>query len=349
MHLLVDKLEKNHTLSREEFKELLTTEDMDLEAYLFLRAREVTKRTFGNEIYIRGLIEFSNYCKQNCLYCGLRRDNRNLERYRLSKEEILESCEEGYQLGFRTFVLQSGEDDYYTPERMSDIISSIRKQFPDCAITVSVGEKDQDTYKKYYDAGGNRFLLRHETITPEHYRKLHPKGMEIETRKECLYQLKKIGFQTGSGIMVGSPYQTIDNIIDDLYFLEELQPEMIGIGPYLPSKDTPFKNEKAGSLELTVRLLAVIRLMHPEVLLPATTALATIHPTGREKGIMAGANVVMPNLSPLRFRKKYQLYDDKACTGDEAAHCIGCLGRRLESIGYKISDQRGDHVSKKVG
>jgi len=348
MRHLVDTLKQNRTLSREDFSTLLTTEDDDTEEYLLSCARELAVKNFGKDIYLRGLIEFSNYCKQNCLYCGLRQDNRDLERYRLSKEEILDCCKEGYRLGFRTFVLQSGEDEYYTTEKMVEIIHAIRIEYPDCAITVSVGEKDEATYRAYYAAGADRFLLRHETISPEHYRQLHPSGMEIKTRRECLYQLKDIGFQTGSGIMVGSPFQTVDNIIDDLYFLAELQPEMIGIGPYLPSKDTPFKDQQAGSVELTIRLIAIFRLMHPDALIPATTALATIHPTGREKGILAGANVVMPNLSPLRVREKYQLYDNKACTKDEAAHCRGCLQGRLERIGYTISEQRGDHISKKV-
>jgi biotin synthase len=346
---LVDVLEKERTLSRNEFKTLLTTKDEETTTYLYERARSVAQRIFGNEIYIRGLIEFSNYCKQNCFYCGLRKDNQAVERYRLDKDEILECCIEGYRLGFRTFVLQSGEDNYYTKERMVDIIQSIRTRFSDCAITLSVGEKDNDTYQAYYNAGANRFLLRHETITPIHYRQLHPEGMELDHRKKCLCQLKDIGFQTGSGIMVGSPYQTLDMIIDDLYFLAELQPQMIGIGPYLPSHDTPFKDQLPGSLEMTVRLLAVLRFMHPHVLLPATTALATIDPKGREMGILAGANVVMPNLSPLHSRKKYQLYNNKACMGDEGAHCIWSLNKKLEKIGYTLSKQRGDYSRKEVG
>ena len=347
LYHVIDLLEKHRTLIRDDFKTLLTVDDKESEAYLFSRARAITEERFGRDIYIRGLIEFSNYCKQNCLYCGLRRDNQNVERYRLDKEEILECCKDGYALGFRTFVLQSGEDDYYSPPKMIDIIQSIKKNYPDCAITLSIGEKDKETLHLYYRAGGNRYLLRHETITAEHYNALHPKEMKIDTRKECLYQLQDIGFQTGCGIMVGSPFQTVDNIINDLYFMADLAPEMIGIGPYLPSQDTPFKNRKAGSLERTLRLLAIVRLMHPDVLLPATTALATIHPRGREKGILAGANVIMPNLSPLRFRKKYQIYDNKACTGDEVAHCIGCLERRLYSIGYKISRDRGDHIKRR--
>ena len=348
MRHLVDALEKNGSCSRAEFAELLSMTDGETEEYLFARARETATANFGREVYLRGLIEFSNYCKQNCLYCGLRRDNGNVERYRLGKDEILECCGEGYRLGFRTFVLQSGEDQYYTVERMVDIIAAIRNGYPDCAITLSVGEKDRETYAAYYRAGANRFLLRHETISPQHYGRLHPPGMEIETRTACLEMLKVIGFQTGSGIMVGSPYQTVDNIIDDLYFLAELRPEMIGIGPYLPSRDTPFSGMKPGSMEMTVRLIALLRLMHPAALIPATTALATIHPQGREKGILAGANVVMPNLSPLRVRRKYRPYDDKAHTGDEAAQSKNSLQERLEKIGYTLSAGRGDHVSRQA-
>ena len=346
MRNLVDTLGKNRSASRDELKALLTTVDGETEEYLFACARKVATENFGNEIYVRGLIEFSNYCKQNCLYCGLRRGNRNVDRYRLSKDEILECCGEGYSLGFRTFVLQSGEDEYYTVERMADIIGAIRGEYPDCAITLSVGEKSRETYEAYYKAGANRFLLHHESISPEHYGRLHPSEMKIDERTACLNALKDIGFQTGSGIMVGSPYQTIDNIIDDIYFIAKLRPEMIGIGPYLPSKDTPFCDMGAGSMELTVRLIAVFRLMHPQALIPATTALATIHPTGREKGILAGANVVMPNLSPLRVRKQYQPYDNKAHTGDEAAQSKAGLQTRMEKIGYTLSAQRGDHPSR---
>jgi len=346
MRELVDTLRKNGTASRGELKALLETVDGEGEEYLFACARETATENFGREIYVRGLIEFSNYCKQNCLYCGLRRDNRNVERYRLSRDEILECCEEGYGLGFRTFVLQSGEDEYFTVERMADIIGAIRGKYADCAITLSVGEKDGESYRSYYNAGANRFLLRHESIAPEHYGRLHPPEMKIEERTACLNVLKEIGFQTGSGIMVGSPYQTIDNIIDDIYFLAELRPEMIGIGPYVPSGDTPFRDMKAGSPELTVRLIAVFRLMHPRALIPATTALATVHPAGREKGILAGANVVMPNLSPLRVRMKYRPYDNKAHTGDEAAQSRDSLQTRMERIGYTLSVCRGDYSGR---
>lgn len=346
MKCLIDKLRKEKKLQAHEYQKLLELQnDKDLE-YLFKNAREVAQATFGNGIYIRGLIELSNYCKNDCYYCGIRRSNAHAKRYRLSKAEVLECCEEGYRLGFRTFVLQGGEDDSYTPKVMVDIITTIRKTYPDCAITLSLGEKDEATYKQYYDAGANRYLLRHESINEEHYAYLHPKEMSIQTRKECLFQLKKIGFQTGSGIMVGSPNQKIEHIIEDLRFLEELQPEMIGVGPYLPHKDTPFKDEQKGSLTRTLVVLAILRLMHPNALIPSTTALATIKEDGREKGILAGANVVMPNLSPVRFRKQYLLYNDKACMDDEAAQSLASLQKRFEKIGYTITYDRGDY--KKV-
>lgn len=295
------------TFSSEELTELLATGGEEL----FARAREIKKRVFGDEIYTRGLVEFSNHCKQNCLYCGLRCGNKKLKRYRMSKEDILQCCEDGYEHDIRTFVLQSGEDDYYTTEIMTDIISAIHRQYSDCVITLSVGEKDAETYKEYYSAGARRFLLRHESVNAEHYRNLHAGKREIATRIECLRQLRDIGFQIGAGIMVGSPYQTVENIIEDIYFLEELKPDMIGTGPYLVSRHTPFKDCENGNLELTLRLLAIFRIMLPNVLMPATTALASIHPKGREMGINAGANVIMYNLAPTDFRDKYTIYDNR--------------------------------------
>lgn len=342
MKELIHRLRETRKLQPDEYKQLLTSLTKEEQEYLFLNAREVSQEQFSNGIFIRGLIELTNYCRNDCYYCGIRRSNDKAQRYRLTKEEVLESCEEGYRLGFRTFVMQGGEDDSYTPKVMVDIIKSIREQYPDCAITLSLGEKDYDTYKQYYDAGANRYLLRHESINAEHYASLHPQGMTIQTRSECLFNLKKIGFQTGSGIMVGSPNQTIDNIVEDILFLEELQPQMIGIGPYLPHKDTPFKDKEKGSLELTLIVVAILRLMHPYALIPSTTALATIADDGRDRGILAGANVVMPNLSPIRFRKKYLLYNDKACMDDEAAESLASLQKRLEKIGYTISYDRGD-------
>ena len=342
MKTFIDKLEQNKILENQEFVELLTNRDADLDQYLFTKARNIREQYFGKDIYIRGLIEFSNYCKNDCYYCGIRRSNRSVERYRLSKEQILECCKIGYDLGFRTFVLQSGEDNFYTDEMMVDIIAAIRKSYANCAITLSFGEKSYDSYKKYFDAGANRYLLRHETATDEHYAKLHPASMLLSTRKQCLNDLKEIGYQVGCGFMIGSPFQTIENIVADLLFIHDLQPQMVGIGPFISHKDTPFKDEKNGSLELTLFILGLIRLILPNALIPATTALGSINEIGRKSGILAGANVVMPNLSPLDVRNKYLLYDNKICTGDEAAECCFFLNRRMEEIGYEIVVDRGD-------
>lgn len=341
--MLVTKLKNEQILTRDEFRELLSTDKYDEE--LFKTADEVRRSIYGTDVYIRGLIEFSNFCKNNCYYCGIRCDNKKAERYRLSKDEIMECCREGYTLGFRTFVLQGGEDPYFTDERFCDIISTIRGEFPDCAITISVGERSYESYLAYFNAGANRFLLRHETAEEEHYNKLHPEEMSLENRKRCLYDLKKIGYQVGSGFMVGSPYQAMDNIISDLFFLKELQPDMIGIGPYVNHKETPFKDFENGSVELTIRLISVLRLMFPYALLPATTALGTLAEDGRERGLKAGANVVMPNLSPQRFRKLYSIYDNKIATGEEAAQSRALLEKRVENAGYKVVTAVG-HVKK---
>lgn len=340
---LIDTLYENTYLTKEEYTELLSFyQEEEVLQYAFELARVRQRETFSNEVYTRGLIEISNICKNDCYYCGIRRSNRCAQRYRLSKEDILSCCKSGYELGFRTFVLQGGEDAYYTDERLVDIIQTIRMQYPDCAITLSLGERTKESYQRLYDAGAERYLLRHETASEEHYQKLHPKEMLLANRRQCLYNLREIGYQVGCGIMVGSPYQTMEHIAEDLLFMKDLNPHMVGIGPFIPQKDTPFGKEKQGSLELTLFLLAIIRLMLPKVLLPATTALGTIHPKGREKGILAGANVVMPNLSPATVRKKYALYDNKICTGDEAAECRACLDNRMHSIGYKLVAARGD-------
>ncbi len=344
---LVDKLEKNRILSSEEFVCLLQSyEDKGLQEYLFEKARNIRHHYYGNDIYIRGLIEFTNYCKNDCYYCGIRKSNPNINRYRLSKEEILSCCASGYELGFRTFVLQGGEDGYYTDNRMVDIIHSIKKQHPDCAITLSIGERSKESYQRFFDAGAERYLLRHETYNQDHYRFLHPESLSPKHRQDCLFHLKDIGYQVGTGFMVGSPGQTFSHLAEDLLFLKELNPQMVGIGPFIPHHDTKFRDEPAGSLELTLFLLGIIRLMLPKVLLPATTALGTIHPMGRERGIQAGANVVMPNLSPVGVRKDYSLYDNKICTGDEAAECRMCLQRRMESIGYQVVVSRGDSLNQ---
>lgn len=328
--------------SNQELKEILEDESEERQQALAREAEEVRKRVYGEDVYVRGLIEFSNICKNNCFYCGIRAGNEKAERYRLSKEEILECCQEGYELGFRTFVLQGGEDPYYTDERMCEIVSAIRTKHEDCAITLSIGEKEKESYRAYYEAGANRYLLRHETANPSHYRKLHPASMSLENRKRCLYDLKEIGYQVGSGFMVGSPFQTTETLMEDLRFLEELEPDMIGIGPYIRHAETPMKDYTNGSLSQTLRLISVLRLTFPYALIPATTALGTIHPEGRELGLQAGANVLMPNLSPVLVRKKYDLYENKICTGEEAAQCRGCLEKRVEKAGYRIVTARGD-------
>ena len=331
---LVLRLRENKILSREEFRELLTTDKFD--SSLFKSADEIRQVIYGKDVYIRGLIEFTNYCKNNCYYCGIRCGNENAVRYRLTKDEILDCCREGYKLGFRTFVLQGGEDPYFTDERICDIVSSIRTEFADCAITLSIGEKPYESYLAYYNAGANRFLLRHETAESDHYNKLHPDSMSLDNRKRCLYNLKKIGYQVGSGFMVGSPFQTIDNIISDLEFLHELQPDMIGIGPYIVHRETPFASYESGDVNLTLRLIAVLRHMFPYALIPATTALGTLHPEGREMGLRAGANVVMPNLSPIAYRKLYDLYENKISTGEEAAQSRALLEQKVEAAGYRV-------------
>lgn len=308
-------------------------------------ASEIRNKIYGKKVYTRGLIEFTNYCKNNCYYCGIRAGNKNVDRYRLNKEQILDCCETGHNLGYRTFVLQGGEDPFFTDEKMVEIIFAIKTNYPDCAISLSVGEKSYETYKKYFDAGADRYLLRHETADDKHYAKLHPVSMLLKSRKECLYNLKKIGFQVGAGFMVGSPFQTNEMLAEDLFFLKELEPEMVGIGPFIPQKETPFGNEKAGSIDKTLLCVSLIRILLPYALIPATTAVGTLDPKGREKAINAGANVVMPNLSPLNVRTKYLLYDNKICTGEEAAECKACLQKRIESTGYEMDGSRGDHIN----
>ena len=337
-------LSQTRDLTNAELKILLESDDLDEQ--LFRAADQARRAVYGDAVYIRGLIEFTNYCRNNCYYCGIRRDNRYADRYRLSKEEILACCAEGYALGFRTFVLQGGEDPYYTDERICQIVSEIRSGYPDCAITLSIGEKSRESYQAYFDAGANRYLLRHETANEQHYRRLHPDSMSLDNRKRCLFDLKEIGYQVGSGFMVGSPHQTTENLIEDLRFLQTLQPDMIGIGPYITHGETPFSTFPNGSFALTLRLVAVLRLMFPHALIPATTALGTIHPQGRELGLKAGANVVMPNLSPVDVRKKYDLYENKICTGEEAAQCRGCLERRVRSAGYQIVTSIGNPITE---
>ena len=344
LHELIDRLHKEHTLTRGEFITLIKERDEENASYLASLAREEAVKIYGNGVFPRGLVEFTNYCKNNCYYCGIQGSNQHANRYRLSKDEILSACENGYQLGYRSFVLQGGEDPHYSDDVMVPIVSEIRKRYQDCAITLSLGERSKESYQKLYDAGADRYLLRHEAATPELYQKLHPESLSLENRIQCLWNLKEIGYAVGTGVMVGAPYQTVENLVDDILFIQKLDPQMVGIGPFVPHHDTKFKDYPSGTVELTTYLTSILRLMNPHLLLPATTALGTIDPRGREKGILAGANVVMPNLSPVAVRKDYSLYDNKICTGEEAAECAGCLGRRLASIDYELVFTRGDYI-----
>lgn len=342
MKQLIDKLRQTQTLTKEEWTWVIQNRTPEISEYLFEQARDVRKEYYGKVVYIRGLIEFTNICKNDCYYCGIRKSNTNAQRYRLTKEEILECCMHGYGLGFRTFVLQGGEDGYFSDDRMVEIVAAIKAQHPDCAVTLSIGERSYDSYRKFYEAGAERFLLRHETYNTEHYGKLHPPVLSANDRQQCLWNLKKIGYQVGTGFMVGSPYQTAENLAEDMLFIKELNPQMVGIGPFIPHIDTKFADRKAGTLELTLYMLGLLRLMIPKALLPATTALGTIDPNGREMGILAGANVVMPNLSPVSVRKKYMLYNDKISTGDEAAESVENLKLRMKNVGYEVVVSRGD-------
>lgn len=339
----IDCLADGGMLSKDQLCELLDTYTREERVYAAGKARAMADQYYGKKIYFRGLIEFTNYCKNDCYYCGIQASNRNVERYRMDPDTIYECCEWGYQAGFRTFVLQGGEDPYFTDERIMELVSTIRKQYPDCAITLSIGEKDRASYQKYFDAGADRYLLRHETANPGHYRKLHSEKQSFENRMRCLRDLKEIGYQTGCGMMVGSPYQTSGDLADDLIFIREFQPQMVGIGPFIPHHDTRFRDFPAGTLEDTLFLLSLIRFLQPQVLLPATTALGTIVPDGREQGILAGANVVMPNISPTDLRKNYMLYDNKIGTKDDASESQRRLKESIGKIGYEVVTERGDY------
>lgn len=341
---LIEKLDRTHSLSLGEYEYLLENCSEEAAQLLAEKARAAREKYYGKSVFIRGLIEVSNICKNNCLYCGIRAGNSACERYRLSEKDILACADEGYSLGFRTFVLQGGEDSAFSDDFVCGICEKIKAKYPDCAITLSLGERSYESYKRLYDSGADRYLLRHETADKLHYEKLHPSQMSFDNRMECLRALKEIGYQVGCGFMVGSPFQTNALLAKDLKFVEEFSPDMCGIGPFIPHAATPFADYPAGSAELTCYLLSIIRLIHPKILLPATTALGTILPDGRERGIRSGANVVMPNLSPVSVRKKYELYDNKICTGDEAAQCIKCLSARVKSTGYEIVTARGDVI-----
>lgn len=346
VYTIIDDIADNRRIDITQLDTLLKNDDCEADEYLFFKAREAANRVYKNKIYIRGLIEFTNHCKNNCYYCGIRRSNTCIQRYRLSKDEIISCADEGYRLGFRTFVLQGGEDLFYDDDKICNIVSEIKKNHDDCAVTLSIGEKSYESYKMYFDAGADRYLLRHETADKEHYGRLHPPELSFENRIRCLYDLKKIGYQVGCGFMTGSPYQTTDTIYKDIKFICELEPHMMGIGPFIPHHDTPFAAESAGTAVITLRLIAVMRLLRPCMLIPATTALGTIDNGGREKGILAGANVVMPNLSPKDVRNKYTLYDNKIYAGSEAAEHIRLLKKKFEDIGYEIEISRGDYKDR---
>lgn len=340
---IIGKLKSGKQVERDVWHYLLTSLDKAQKETLYRCAADIAVSNFGHGIFIRGLIEISSYCKNNCYYCGLRCSNNEAQRYRLSKDEILDCCRKGASLGFNTFVLQGGEDPMQNDEWIIDVVSSIKKELPDKAVTLSVGERNSETYRAFRKAGADRYLLRHETRNETHYSLLHPETMSATKRRNCLFELKNAGFQTGSGMMIGSPYQTTENLIDDILFLEELQPQMIGIGPFIPAKGTPFENSSQGTTDMTVLMIALLRLRFPKALIPATTALATIDEKGREQAILAGANVVMPNLSPCNVRKKYSIYNKKLSTGSEAAEQLQLLNAKLNTIGYHINYNRGDY------
>ena len=342
--VLIEKLWRTGKLSLSEYRKVIDGYCLVAAEYAATCAYEARKAIYDNKIFVRGLIEISNICKNDCYYCGIRCSNKNVDRYRLTKEEILECCKDGYEVGLRTFVLQGGEDGYFTDEKLVDIVSSIRREYPDCAITLSVGERSYASYKKLFDAGANRYLLRHETADGEHYSKLHPSTLTLINRKKCLANLEKIGYQVGCGFMVGSPYQTSESLAKDLKFIEHFKPDMCGIGPFIPHRDTPFGNFEAGSVGLTCYLLSLIRLIHPPVLLPATTALGTVHPQGRLAAILSGANVIMPNLSPQSVRKKYELYNNKLYSNSESAQEMEKIKNQVQTIGYRIVVARGDII-----
>ena len=342
--LLAKKLKENHSLTVTEYEYLISQRNNESRDYLKREAHKAQQNIYGNFVYIRGLIEISNICKNNCYYCGIRRDNKDCDRYRLSENDILDCCRQGYDLGFRTFVLQGGEDSFFDDDILCSIVKSIKNLYPDCAVTLSVGERSRESYEKLYSAGADRYLLRHEAKNPLLYEKLHPRELSLNNRLECIKNLKDIGYQVGCGFMVGAPYQTPFDIALDLKFIEEFKPQMCGIGPFIPHKSTIFKAMPQGTVELTLYLLSIIRLIYPNILLPATTALGTIDENGRQEGILCGANVVMPNLSPISVRNKYELYNNKLTTGAESASKINELKKLIHNIGFEVVTHRGDII-----
>lgn len=333
-------------LSVREWHSLLSSFDNEEHGELAKAASSLAYRHFNGGVYVRALIEISSYCHNNCNYCGLRCANKSATRYRLSKDEILACCGRAAEAGFNTFVLQGGEDPVQNDVWLADVVSAIKERYPHKAVTLSVGERTAEGYAMLRDAGADRYLLRHETANKEHYAHLHPAGMSLENRKQCLLTLKKLGFQVGTGMMIGSPGQTLEHLAQDLALIDELQPQMIGIGPFIPAKGTPFSGEPHGGVERTLILVSLLRLRFPSALIPATTALATLLADGTEQGILAGANVVMPNVTPSEVREKYTIYDNKKITDSEAAEQIAALDGRLARIGYHVDFSRGDYKSE---
>ena len=347
MKVLIDKLRQENNLKSNEFLFLLNNMTFEDREYLISLAQDLCAQHYERRVFMRGLIELTSYCKQNCNYCGLRSSNKNAQRYRLEINEIIDVCESGYKLGFRTFVLQGGEDNYFDDSKIIEVVTKIKEKFPDCAVTLSIGEKSIDSYRKYFVAGADRYLLRHETASRTLYEKLHPQ-MSFDNRIKCLFDLKNIGYQVGAGFMVGLPGQRNEDLVEDLIFLKDLEPHMVGIGPFIPHKDTPLGQEKAGTVELTLTMIALVRLMLPQALMPSTTALGTIDPKGREKGLLAGANVVMPNLTPEYVRSKYNLYDDKICVNDSAIKCRACIEKKINLVGFSVDMSKGDHIGRSI-
>lgn len=347
-HDLLKKVYQTNDLTKEEITDLLETMTPEDREILYSFALKTKQAYYGNKVYLRGLIEFSNICRQDCLYCGIRASNGKVERYRLTPEEILDCCDKGYQLGYRTFVLQSGEDLWYTEERFKALIHQIKRRYPETAVTLSIGERKVEIYQSLFAAGADRFLMRHETASKKLYQRLHP-TMRFEDRRACLSALKKIGYQVGAGFMVGLPGQTSTELAEDLRYLKELLPDMIGIGPFIPHSETPLGEEKGGTVEDTLVMVALARLLIPDSLIPATTALGTLHPQGREMALKAGANVVMPIITPTSVRKQYALYENKICGDDHPEDCRYCVEQRIQAVGFEVDLGRGDKLSHRQG
>ena len=329
---------------RKLLSEILSDYSADDFEYIMQTARNITDAIYGKKIYIRGLIEFTNYCKNDCFYCGIRSSNFGIERYRLSMEEVLKCCERGYKLGLRSFVIQGGEDMSYKDDFYIEVIQKLKQYYPDSAVALSIGERSYDSYKSYKDAGADRYLLRHETASREHYGKLHPPKMSYDNRMECLRMLKSLGYQTGCGIMVGSPFQTRDNLVEDIIFMHSFKPEMIGIGPFIPCASTPFEQYSKGSVDDTLMVIALMRILCPNVLMPSTTALGSADKQGRIRGLMAGCNVVMVNISPALQRVKYNLYNNKAVTAFDAIEDVAHIKQEISEAGFEFCNQRGDYI-----